>query len=161
MLISKPDSLHSTITAEIGANLVNYTMIHRGLLRQCQTANSSLLFRTRLTTSLPSRRAPFLQTLPQSLNALPSRLCRRYASTEPNGAKPDKDAAAPAQENGRKETPADAKEALREELETKKKEIIDLKVWIHFPSLGQSLVRGVAMHTHIFLCIFPFAKTIN
>src|SRR6266516_4817379 len=107
-------------------------MIHRGLLKQCQTAKSALLFRSRLTISLSSRRPSFLHTVPQSFNALQPRLCRRYLSTEPNGEGSDKDSLPPAQENGEKETPAEAEDPLRKKLEAKEKEIIDLKVWINF-----------------------------
>jgi molecular chaperone GrpE len=105
-------------------------MIHKGLLRQCQTAKSALLFRSRLTISLASRRPSFLQTVPQPFNDLPPRLCRRHLSTEPNGEGSNKDSPPPAKENGEKETPAEAEDPLREKLEAKEKEIIDLKVWI-------------------------------
>lgn len=156
MLAAEPSASRHNIVRD-RANLVTYSMFRRSLLKQCQTAHSAFLIRARLAPSSPSRGPSFLQTFPQSLSSLPPRLCRRYASTEPSKEDPDKGASALAQEDGGKETPADAEESLRQELETKKKEIIDLKVWIHFLSAGRSPARGV-YEGYISRSIFHFQE---
>lgn len=101
-------------------------MIGKTFLRTTQAARSAASIR-----SMPSAasRPSFIQPSLQSARPLPIRLQRRFASTEANG-----DKAAAAEKNGEAEKPAE--DPVKKELESSKKEVVELKVCLQ---LGDKL----------------------
>lgn len=91
-------------------------MIGKAFLRTTQAARSAASIR-----SIPSAasRQSFIQPSLQSARPLPTRLQRRFASTEANGEKT-------AEKNGEAEQAAE--DPVKKELESSKKEVVELKV---------------------------------
>lgn len=118
-------------------------MFQRTLLRQGQIARSALSFRS--TAASPLTRASPLQQVTRSTRRLAPPTARRFYSSEAENNKEKKEEekkeeekeAAPAEE-GKKEEKAE--DPVQKELEEKKKEVIDLKVFYHFSIL-------MVMHT--------------
>ncbi|PGH05201.1 molecular chaperone GrpE [Blastomyces parvus] len=98
-------------------------MISRTVLAQRQAAKSVLSIRSTSNRALLATRTSCLQPLAQSIKPFPPRLCQRYYSSE--GAEPKKNAAT--EENGNEKKQEDVEDPVKKELETAKKEIVDLK----------------------------------
>ena len=98
-------------------------MFQRTIFRQAQAARSVLAASPSTSAPLALRRTSQLQTrLPAALRPFAPQPISRFYSTENNGEQKE---ASKEGENGE-----NAEDPVRKELEEKKKEVIDLKVWL-------------------------------
>lgn len=96
-------------------------MFQRALLRQSRTARSAFSIRSISTCPL-SQRHQLVQASVRLARPLPSRLSRRFNSTETPEKKTEQEAKTEA------EKIEDAEAALQKEIEKQEKEIVELKV---------------------------------
>jgi hypothetical protein len=101
-------------------------MFRRQLLRQSRSLSKSLTELPQVRRS-PFSSATFISSRASTSAGLPSRLQRRWQSTESDLQKSATEAAPPASEEA-KSTEAKPEDAMKEELEKTKREVIDMKV---------------------------------
>ncbi|OAX82816.1 hypothetical protein ACJ72_02835 [Emergomyces africanus] len=101
-------------------------MIPRTMIRQRQALKPVLSIRS-ISNRSPSAasRPSFIPLLSQSTQLFPPRLCQGYSSNQSEGAEPGKEATT--EGNGKEKNPEEMEDPIKKELETAKKEIVDLK----------------------------------
>ncbi|OJD17928.1 hypothetical protein AJ78_02033 [Emergomyces pasteurianus Ep9510] len=100
-------------------------MIPRTMMRQRQVVKPVLSIRSISNLAFLARSPSFIPPLSQPTPLFPPRLFRRYSSNQSEGAEPKKEAAT--EGNGKETKPEETEDPAKKELETAKKEIVDLK----------------------------------